>query len=289
MKFGRIDLADCGSPHAILKVISELHEGNFVLPIPIEEWARELDIVDIQALEVDGFEGGLMMFSDRSSGTILYSQSANSRRKRFTIAHELGHFLMPSHVPRDGKAFMCKKSDMALFRVQPGGDRYIQMEVQANQLAAGLLMPQAAFELQLRRHTNFEIQHIPEIAETFDVSKEACCRRCVEISDDLIAIIIAKDCVVKNIYKNPAFPMISSKRGDRLSYLSNLKLNPGMVSDWKEDRADVWCTDTRGTICLQSLGQREGFSMTLLTYEAPEDQDEDEEVERRWSAPTFRR
>ena len=93
MKFSRMDLADCATPEALLTEIHRLQAGAFPIPIPIDEWALTLDIAAIQALDTEGFEGGLMMFADRSSATILVNEAAAYRRRRFTIGHELGHFL----------------------------------------------------------------------------------------------------------------------------------------------------------------------------------------------------
>jgi hypothetical protein len=145
MKFSRMDLADCVTPEALLSEIHKLQAGQFPIPIPIDAWALALDITAIKALETEGFEGGLMMFPDRSSGTILIKEDAGKRRKRFTIGHELGHFLLPWHTPRSGVGFLCSSRDMAVFRAKPGGDRYIEMEAQANRFSAGILMPAAPF------------------------------------------------------------------------------------------------------------------------------------------------
>ena len=65
MNFSRMDLADCTTPEALLTTIHRLHGGTFPIPIPVEEWASALDIIGIEALETEGFEGGLLMFADR--------------------------------------------------------------------------------------------------------------------------------------------------------------------------------------------------------------------------------
>jgi Zn-dependent peptidase ImmA (M78 family) len=73
--------------------------------------AQELDIADIRDMSTDGFEGGLITDDARSSGYILVNRSARRRRRRFTIGHELGHFLMTTHkVPAGG--FQCSRDDM---------------------------------------------------------------------------------------------------------------------------------------------------------------------------------
>src|SRR5579859_1785246 len=107
MNFSRMDLGDCATPEALLATIHKLQNGVFPIPIPIEEWAAALDITAIEAMETEGFEGGLLMFADRSSASILVNKHNDERRQRFTIGHELGHFLLPWHTPRSGQAFQC--------------------------------------------------------------------------------------------------------------------------------------------------------------------------------------
>jgi Zn-dependent peptidase ImmA (M78 family) len=155
--FGRMDLADCATPEALLSTIHKLQAGVFPIPVPIDEWATALDITATKPMETEGFEGGLIMFADRSEATILFNWHADRRRQRFTIGHELGHFLLPWHKLRNEEGFRCSKQAMAVFRVQPVGDRYMEMEAQANRFSAGLLMPVAQFRIDLRSRRHFEV------------------------------------------------------------------------------------------------------------------------------------
>ena len=291
MNFSRMDLADCVTPEALLSEIQKLQGEVFPIAVPIEEWAMALDITAIEVLETEGFEGGLVMFADRSAGTILVNKAAKWRRRRFTVAHELGHFLLPWHTPRDGEAFRCSKKDMATFRLQPGGDRYVEMEVQANRFAAGILMPQAPFRADLRARRAFEVLDIAELADRYDVSKEASARRCVELHDDVMAVVLSRDSVVTSIYRSTEFPRLNISKGDRLpdaTLAARAALRPGQVSDWDESAAGRWLEAARGAVCEQTMGQEGGFRMTLLTFEADDDEDA-EAVERAWEAPRFGR
>lgn len=99
--------------------------------------------------------------------TILVNQSDPPFRKRFTIAHELGHIYL--HLLTDGD-FVDAQVD--LFRETadatdtPSPERL--MEIQANQFAAGLLMPASA----VGRH--FEANpRVSDLARIFNVSEEA--------------------------------------------------------------------------------------------------------------------
>ncbi|KQT81835.1 ImmA/IrrE family metallo-endopeptidase [Methylobacterium sp. Leaf466] len=97
MPISRKDLADAGSPEALVKRILQA-EPNIPVPVPIQELCVRLSILRIEDLDTDGFEGGLVTDAKRSEGTVLAKRGGEPRR-RFTIAHELGHFLMAHHVP----------------------------------------------------------------------------------------------------------------------------------------------------------------------------------------------
>lgn len=291
MKFSRMDLADCVTPEALLTEIHKSQRGAFPIPVPIHEWALALDITAIAALETEGFQGGLMMFPDRSAGTILVNEAADYRRQRFTVGHELAHFLLPWHTPRSGQGFLCSAKDMAVFQAKPGGDRYAEMEAQANRFSAGILMPAAPLRVDLRARPHFEVPHVAELADRYNVSKEAMARRCVDLHDEAIAVVFSRAGVVVRTYRGKDFPRLNIASSDLLpaaSIARGAALAPGQCSEWSEAPADRWLQGTRGTVSEQTLGQQNGFRMTLLTFEPEtEDSDEEEEVERAWPPPRF--
>jgi hypothetical protein len=293
MKFSRMDLADCVTPEALLTEIHKLQAGVFPIPVPIHEWALALDITAIKALETEGFQGGLLMVPDRSMGTILVNEAADYRRQRFTVGHELGHFLLPWHTPRSGQGFLCSSKDMAVFQAKAGGDRYIEMEAQANRFSAGILMPTAPFRSDLRARRHFEVSHIAELADRYDVSKEAMARRCVDLHDDAIAVVFSRAGIVTRAYRGKELPRLSIAANDLLpadSVARRATLAAGQCSDWGEAPAYHWLEGARGIVSEQSLGQQNDFRMTLLTFEPEsDDPDNDEEVERAWAPPRLGR
>jgi hypothetical protein len=57
MNLTRMDLDGTGSPHGlVVKILQSV--PDLPLPVPIEELARRLDIIEINDLETDAFEGG---------------------------------------------------------------------------------------------------------------------------------------------------------------------------------------------------------------------------------------
>lgn len=99
--------------------------------------------------------------------TLLVNTTHPAARKRFTIAHELGHHFL--HLLKDG-AFIDKEVD--LFRGEPGDDEAQQQtkaeEVQANQFAAALLMPE-----ELVRREFEHVNDLAPMARLFNVSETA--------------------------------------------------------------------------------------------------------------------
>src|SRR5262249_30053272 len=141
---------------------------DVVLPIPVHEIAAALGIIEIKPITISGFEGGLITPDDKSSGFILINEKNSPRRQRFTIGHELGHYLNAWHKPSGGQNFMCSAKDMVASLPREGRER---MEVEANQFAAELLMPAKFMRADLRRLKAPDIEHIVALSDKYDVSK----------------------------------------------------------------------------------------------------------------------
>ncbi|MBK8208686.1 MAG: ImmA/IrrE family metallo-endopeptidase [Rhodospirillales bacterium] len=230
-----MELADCAAPEALAAAILR-QVPDMPLPVPVEDIARQLDITEIRRIETEGFEGGLIAWDDRSDGVILVNRSGSRQRQRFTIGHELGHFLNPWHKPKDAQGFRCTSRDMRVSSAQPG-DRAVQMEVEANIFAAELLMPRALFRKDLRGKQGLDVSHILALARKFDMSRESTARRYVELQDDPCAVVISRHGKVLRCYRNKDFPYVSVKPGDPVPAFSiavSDRLPPGEVSDWNE-------------------------------------------------------
>ena len=99
--------------------------------------------------------------------TMLVNQSDPPARKRFTIAHELGHHFL--HLLEDGEFV---DGEANLFREERANveemtpDR--RQEVQANMFAAALLMP----EDEVRKAWS-DLHSVADLAKMFNVSVEA--------------------------------------------------------------------------------------------------------------------
>jgi len=112
----------------------------------------------------------LGMIARRPGNLLMLIRAEDSpNRKRFTIAHELGHHFL--HLLSDGE-FIDHEAD--LFREEyveqdtPQMSENQRAEVQANMFAAALLMPE-----EHMRHFWQQLRSIKKMAELFGVSEEA--------------------------------------------------------------------------------------------------------------------
>lgn len=286
----RMDLADTGSPEGLVTAILKM-EPQLVLPVPIEELCVQLDIEEIAPLDTDGFEGGLITDVSRSRGILLVNRAAPRKRRRFTIAHELGHFLMPSHVPNAEGRFLCSRKDMLSLGAKEG-DRRAQMEVEANRFASLLLIPPPYLRRQLSGRKP-DIAHMVELAEMFDCSKEAMARAYADYHSEPVAMIVVENGIVRRRYANrKRFPFITAPTGKSVPKGSSFHWaanREGEPSDLRTVVPDLWIDVQRGTVAPsiteQVYLQASGFAMIMLWYEPAEDVEEENDertAKERW-------
>ena len=291
LQIDRMEIDDVGgNPTKIaLAVIKQM--PDLVLPVPVREIAEALDIYEIREGPLSGLEGGLITSAEKSEGAILVNSDRPEQRKRYTIGHELGHYLNPWHKPASTEGFRCSSSDMGV-ESNRTGDRAVQMEVEANEFAAELLMPSHMFRSRLDRHAGLDLDHVLSLAEEFFVSREATARRYVAFANEPAAVIFSKEGVVRYVKKHPRFPTLGAWAKDPLpvgSLSAKCSLPVGKVSQWDTVNGDVWLRDARGQlVCEQTLAQKNGFRLTILALEdAPDEYDKLDEDE--WDPPKFRR
>lgn len=141
------------------------------IPTPLEEIADYFGIY-IQEEELgSGISGILIREGDNS--IIGVNKTDFNSRKRFTIAHEIGHFVMHQgnelHIDRKYKVNFRDKNSSLANNIE---------EMEANAFAAAILMP----EKKIKQFVNQKLtqgidiedsEELQTIAETFGVSKQA--------------------------------------------------------------------------------------------------------------------
>lgn len=274
MKVGRLDLDGLGSPAALAAKIHEL-VPQLSIKVPVAELCLQLDIQSIGDLETDGFEAAIIMDELKARGAILLAKGRSDERRRYSIAHELGHFLIPAHRPSGCSSFECSLADLHLLDPKDR-DRRRRIEAEANRFAAHLLMPPAEVRSRIRQ-TESNLESIVAMAREFGVSKEAMARTWVDAHREPVAIVVAhRGCILRR-YRNDDFPWLPGWNGqlpgDCLA--AELQLTPSKFSQVEEVEPDVWLSerDAERVLSLteQVLGQRDGYALVLLQAELDDD------------------
>lgn len=235
--------------------------------VPISAIAMALDIIEIRESAGASFEGALVMPPDRNVGAIAVNAAARPRRKRFTIAHELGHFLSLHHQPIEPGRFACSARDLGSGWM-PGrfvDDRHRRQEAEANRFAIELLAPARLMRSGLVGVP--DLAKVVALSERLDLSREATVRRYAELHRDPMAIIFSKDGRLRYIDRRDAFPAIRIERDAPLPVLPKASDGAGLSDHEDADPRDWLGAKADASIVIQTLHQDDGFAITLLTID----------------------
>jgi Zn-dependent peptidase ImmA (M78 family) len=149
----------------IRKRVSELLKDNGVVrsPVPVERIAQNLRIeVRFEAAEED--LSGALIREPKGRVVIGVNSAHHPNRQRFTIAHEIGHFIlhkgMNLHVDED-------------FRINLRDGSTNDEEIDANAFAAELLMPTAFIGRDIQKLGPIDQQALEKLARRYQVSSRA--------------------------------------------------------------------------------------------------------------------
>lgn len=143
--------------------------GVEAAPVPIHLVAQRLGLI-VESVQLGDEVSGVLVI-DGEAGVIGYNASHPGVRQRFTIAHEIGHYLLHR---TDSSLFIDQRYFMA-FRDQRSSDGSDPREREANAFAACLLMPSQLVRRELE-HQSFDLadeEGLQALAETFQVSAQA--------------------------------------------------------------------------------------------------------------------
>lgn len=140
-------------------------------PVPLENVARYLELEVEEAFLGDDVSGILIV--EHGKGRIGFNINHSSVRQRFSIAHEMAHFVL-----HQTKApLFIDKSYTIYHRDERSSSGENLQEIQANQFAAALLMPEALVREALTE-LDFDLGDedgvaLNRLAEQFQVSRQA--------------------------------------------------------------------------------------------------------------------
>ncbi|ATW05723.1 ImmA/IrrE family metallo-endopeptidase [Sphingorhabdus sp. YGSMI21] len=244
-------------------------------PIDVKTMAMEYSarfpdsILAIKEAEVENFEGALCPVRDKWA--ILYNPGITSPgRVNFTLAHELGHYLVHRHKSPGG--FECGEQQLA------GLDRNAArkaMEQEADEFASHILMPTHDFDRQIRR-ADFTFDLLENCVSRYDVSRTAAALKWVDRTSECAAVVAATNGFVLWNWRSKR----ARQRGiwfDRGSELpsDSWAASPAVVSpDTYGVRHDegVW-HDQEAVRELAVFAPRHEMTISVLVYENDEPKD----------------
>ena len=171
---------------------------------------RAQDGIDLVISEVaePGYTACLVCPGPGLPSGIILAPGQGRGRTRFSVAHELGHFHIPTHARR--KTGWCGENDMAMR--ERDGTNY---EWEANDFASELLMPQHLFakDASTRDPIFGDIALLADIG-SYDVSVTAAALRYVELTKEACALVCAREGVIEWVAKSESFFYRIPWRGD---------------------------------------------------------------------------
>jgi Zn-dependent peptidase ImmA (M78 family) len=247
--------------------------------VPVAAVAVALDIVEIEEAPLRSLEGALLAPDDRNVGTIILNSASTPGRRRFTLAHELGHFLNLWHRPEDPIAgFACSRGDLTTAWGKPSGSasRHFVQEVEANRFAIELLAPYRLMRPYLRGIP--DLAEVVAVAQELGLSREASARRYVELHDRPCALLFSKEGTVRYVETGPGFPFVSCRKGQRLPASPAPVDATGLSAREEADARDWLLRPSRETLVVQTLSQRAGFAITLLAFDETDAGEDESEI-----------
>jgi hypothetical protein len=270
LSLDRMALDDVGANP--VKIAEAIHAqlGETTGPVDVHAIARVLDIVEIREEPLETFEGALVTQPERDTGAILVNATSSPQRRRYTVSHELGHFLNPWHRPTSADGFRCSRADMMVVEKRDQ-DRHWRQEAEANTFAIELLTPRKRLKRYLAGMPDLE--YVLEMAAAFDISREAAARRYVALHADSLAAVFSKDGVVRYFDRSQDFRWLSPRKDSPIPELPRPEGAQLLSAIEDADPADWLDRPAGASLSVQTLHQQNGFAITLLCADTPDEED----------------
>ena len=182
--------ADPTRPCAWANLLSRAWGPRF--PVDVEVIALEYSkrfpdpIKTIKKAEVDDFEGALYPLAKSGQWAILYNPDIPSKgRVNFTLAHELGHYLV--HRQLNPAGFECGEARVLGYD-QDETRRIIEQE--ADTFASYLLMPMDDFRAQLGSN-DMTLDLLGHCADRYEVSRTAAALKWLDVTEESAMLVTA--------------------------------------------------------------------------------------------------
>ena len=263
--------------------------GTERFPVKVDEVAIEYSrqcfadsLIDkVQGEDLDGFDGMLKANKTRSKWLILYNSANSSEgRKRFTIAHEFGHYILHRHQQHQ---FECGD-------LETGGHSERNIETEADLFASTLLMPLDDFRRQVDGQP-ISFDQLGYCADRYGVSLTAAALRWIEIAPERAVLIASRDDYMlwakSNVAALKSGAYFATRRNtielprDALAHIHNVF----DIADSRTGRAQSWFSREPSSMPVTEMARSAGqydYTLTLLLMPDAEwqrPQHDDEETE----------
>lgn len=195
----------------IARLFRRFRVGSDVRRCDLDVLCVEDDLECADSRLVDpGYTALLMRCPDGLGGGLIALRPGQDRgRRRFSIAHELGHYHIPRHKHVEG---YCADRDM---RARSTDAR--RQEWEANEFATELLMPRRLFaEDALKLDVSVASAIRLAAPVRYDVSVMAATWRIVQVTREAAAMVVSVDDRVEWIYRSDACALPLTERGQKL-------------------------------------------------------------------------
>lgn len=206
--FGQVK-AFGNSKHQAMSAVRQAHCKAQAHELLKKLWIESPDEIDLVALahqagslsiEDGGLENadGRIVAPGNSGGIIRVKSGLNPGRRRFTIAHEIGHYVLHPRVGLD------REDTAKNFRIwnDPGE------EAEANQFGAELLMPEFLFKPRLKKAVP-ALASIDRLADEFSTSALATAYQYVSNTIEQVALVISIGGTIRWFHRAKDFwPMV---------------------------------------------------------------------------------
>lgn len=249
------------------------------------EYTRQISphsyIEQVVADDLPGCEGALVPGDTKPRRwAIMYDRRQNAGRRAYTIAHELGHFVLHRQLvdedPDFNGGFYCSKE-----AVEHGAGRDIEKE--ANEFAANLLMPLDDYRRRIPSDQLAVLNRLGDAADRYGVSLTAATLRWLEYTTTRAMVIASVDGFAlwakssEAAFKSGRFLRTKSDLFEMPARsLAIRKASSKESVEGVQQKAGIWFPEPTIEMCMRS--DKYDFELTLLHFEgkAPTDQAEDE-------------
>ena len=259
--------------------------------------AESLDIVVEPKPDTAGGVSGTLVRHQDMFGIMYATHIDNDGFQRFSIAHEIGHYVLDGHVDHIFPSGDDLHSSKAGF---VSGDPF---ELEADHFAAGLLMPDPLFSREVRRFGD-GLEAVEGMARACRTSLTATAIRYAETATVPVAVVVSAGDSVDYCFMSRSLQDFSGlewlRKGQLLPADVETDLfnrNPDNILRAQRSHANIDLRDwfggprslpgTEETIGLGGYGK----TLTILSssvFADDEPDEEDEDMEDRWT-PRFRR